>query len=66
MVVVRRASDVGQQVEIFVVLVFAALAFAKPFLRLDKLNTLDPFDHLVAKLVLHSQSQGRSIYLLKR
>ena len=59
------ASNVGQQVEIFVVFVFAAFSFAKHLFRLDELDTLDPFDHLVAKLVLDSQPQGRSIYLRK-
>ena len=54
------ASDVGQQVEIFVVFVLATFSFAKHLFRLDELNTLDPFDHLVAKLILHSQPQGRS------
>ena len=48
------ASDIGQQVEIFVILVFAAFSFAKHLLRFDELDTLDPFNHLVAQLVLYS------------
>jgi len=51
----NTASNIGQQVEIFIVLVFAAFSFAKHLLRLDELDTLDPFDHLVAKLVLYAQ-----------
>jgi hypothetical protein len=49
------ASNVGQQVEILIVFVFAAFSFAKGFLRCDEFYPLDPFDHLVAKLVFHSQ-----------
>src|ERR1041384_2158434 len=44
------ASNVGQQVEIFVIFVFAAFSFTEQLLRFDKLDPLDPFDHLVAKL----------------
>jgi serine/threonine protein kinase len=51
------ASDVRQQVEILIVFVLAAFSFAKHLFRLDELDTLDPFDHLVAKLILHSQPQ---------
>jgi len=55
------ASDIGQQVEVFVVLVLTTFPVAQQLLRFDELDTLDPFDHLVAKLVLDSQPQRRAI-----
>src|SRR6185437_392640 len=59
------ASDVGQQVEIFIVLIFATFSFAKRFFGFDEFDALDPFDHLIAKLIFDAQPQRRAVNLPK-
>ena len=48
----RLESNVRQQIEVFFVLVGTALALADQVLRANELDTFDPFDHLVSKLIL--------------
>ena len=48
----RIRSDIGYYRIILVVFVLAAVALAYFLFRSDKLNTLDPLNHLVAQLVL--------------
>ena len=59
----NRDSDVRKQIEVLVVFVLAALAFADRLLGLDELDAFDPFDHLVAKLILDAQPQRRPVDL---
>jgi hypothetical protein len=47
-----RPLDIGEQIEVFVVLVLAALSEADSLFRFDEFDSLDPLDHLVTKLVL--------------
>ena len=58
-----KSSDVREQIEVFIVFVLAALAEADGLLRLDEFDSLDPLDHLVAKLIFDAQPQWRSIDL---
>lgn len=48
----RLQSNVRQQIEVFFVLVGTALALAEQVLRANELDTFDPFDHFVSKLIL--------------
>jgi hypothetical protein len=58
-------SDDWEQVEIFVVFVFAALAKTDGFPGLNELDPLDPFDHLVAKLVLDPEPQRSPVFSVR-
>ena len=57
----HRELDVRQQIEIFVIFVGTAFAFADLLLGFDELDTLDPFYHFIAELVLHPQPQRRTM-----
>jgi hypothetical protein len=59
----RLDSDIRKQIEILVIFVLAALAFADQFLGLDELDAFDPYDHLVAKLILNAQPERSPVNL---
>ena len=61
-----KSSDIGEQIEVFIVFVLAALSEADSLLRLDEFNSLNPLDHLVTKLVLNAQPQRGAIHLGER
>ncbi|MCU1330096.1 MAG: hypothetical protein JWN34_5466 [Bryobacterales bacterium] len=50
------ALYVRQQIEVFIIFVPATLTQADVLLRLDEFGSLDPFDHLVAKLIFRFAS----------
>jgi hypothetical protein len=52
----KHASNVGQDVKVFIILVLAPFAFAKSLFRLDEFNAFDPLHHFIAKLVFNAQS----------
>lgn len=55
-------SDVRQQIEIFVIFVFPAFAFAKLLFGFNELDPCDPLDHLVSELIFRAQAEGRAIF----
>jgi len=46
-------SDVRQEVKVFIILVLAAFPLAQDSLRLNELDALDPFHHLVPELIFN-------------
>ena len=63
MFICRKSSDVREQIEVFIVFVLAALSEADGLFRFDEFDSLNPLDHLVAKLIFNAQPQWRSIDL---
>jgi len=49
-------SNVGQQVEVLIILVLASLTEADLLLGFNELDPIDPLHHLVAELVLNPQA----------
>lgn len=62
----RDHLDVREQIEVFVILVFTALAEADGLLRFDEFNPLDPLHHFVTKLVFNPQPQWSAIHFGQR
>lgn len=48
-------SNVWEQIEVFIVLVFSAFALAHAFFRFNKFNPFNPLDHFVAELIFNAQ-----------
>src|SRR5262249_17937548 len=59
-------SNIRDQVEVFIILVLAAVALAHVLDPGDELDRLDPLDHLVAELVLDPQAQGSPVDPVER
>ena len=49
-----------------VVLVLSAFALAQLLFRFDKLDALDPLDHLVTELILNAQTERGAVHLGQR
>ena len=54
----KGSSNIGKDVEIFVILVFAPFSFAKVLFRFDEFYAFYPLHHFIPKLVFNAQSQG--------
>src|SRR5215831_9056917 len=54
-------SDIRQQIEVFIALIFPPSPAPSCFSDLDELDSLDPLDHRIAKRILRSESQGSAI-----
>src|ERR1017187_4618243 len=62
----KDASNVRQDVKVFIILVFAPLSLAKSLFRFDEFNALYPLHHFIAKLVFNAQSKWSSIHFRQR
>ncbi len=60
------ASNVGQDIKVFIILVFTPFSLAKSLFRLDEFNVLGPLYHSIAELVFNTQSQGSAIPFRQR
>jgi len=57
----KDASNVGKDVKVFIVLIFASFSLAESFLRFDEFNALNPFYHFIPELIFNAQSQRSAI-----
>ena len=57
----RRRLGIGQQVEVFIVLIFAAKSLADVLVGIEELDLANPFYHLVAQLIFDPQPQRRAL-----
>src|ERR1035441_1743382 len=62
----ERSSNVGKDVKVFIVLIFAPFSLAKSLFRFDEFNAFDPLHHFIAKLVFNAQSQWSPIHFRQR
>src|SRR5579862_980747 len=62
----HSGSDVWKQIEVQIVFVRSALAFADLLFGLNELYSFNPLHHLVTQLILHSQPQRRAILFPER
>lgn len=59
----KITSDVRQQIEVLVVFIRSAFAFADLLFGFNEFNTFNPLDHLVSQLILYAQPQRSAILL---
>src|ERR1035437_2517744 len=60
------SSNVGKDVKVFIILVFASFPLAQSLFGFDEFNALYPLHHFIPKLVFNAQSQRSPIHFRQR